>query len=214
MDPRERLLRHGPEALDDAELLAVLLGRSSPKAATRLLEQAGGLGELIYADHQTLRSYGVQDARASLLLAHLELSKRATRAGLSDGQLMVKPEKIAAYIAARHAAEDQEIMGALYLNIRDHLIGERVLFRGTLGRMVVEPRQILREALRHRASKFILWHTHPSGLPYPSAEDIGFTRRIATAAEIVGVSLSGHVIVGNGGRYSALSNPLWDSRNP
>lgn len=208
MSPRERLLCCGPGALTDVELLAVLFGApTATPAAERLLKRAGGLMGLRCADWPTLRAFGMRGARASRLLAHVELSKRATREAMPDGQLMSRPDRVAAYIAARHAAEDQEIVGALYLNVRDRLIGDRVLFRGTLYGAAVEPRRILREALQLRAAHFILWHTHPSGLPIPSDEDLAFTRRIASAARIVGVRLAGHIIVGNGGRYTALNEP-------
>lgn len=208
MEPRERLLQHGPGALSDAELLSVLLGRPAPRSTERLLEKAGGLGQLLHADHRTLRSYGLREARASQLLAHLELAKRGTRASLPDGEILDEPEKVAAYVAARHAVEDQEIMGAFYLDVRGQVLADEVLFRGTLGALAVEPRKILRQALRHRASKFILWHTHPSGQPSPSAEDFQFTRQVAAAARIVGVYLVGHLVVGNGGRYTTLEIPF------
>ena len=73
----------------------------------------------------------------------------------------------------------QEIMGALFLDTRNRLLGEQEVYRGTLNRAAVEPRAVLKEALLRDAAGFVLFHTHPSGDPSPSAEDLAFTRRIA-----------------------------------
>ena len=73
--------------------------------------------------------------------------------------------------------QDQETMGALFLDVRNRLIGESDIFRGTMKRAAVEPRAILKEALLSSASSIILFHTHPSGDPSPSSEDLTFTRR-------------------------------------
>ena len=50
----------------------------------------------------------------------------------------------------------------------------------------------------------ILFHTHPSGDPTPSAEDVSFTRRMCGPARFVGVRLVDHLILGNGGRWASL----------
>jgi len=75
---------------------------------------------------------------------------------------------------------------------------------GTLSRAAVEPRAILKECLLRSASGFILFHTHPSGDPSPSAEDLSFTRRMAEAGELVGVRLLDHMILGSAGRWVSL----------
>ena len=83
-------------------------------------------------------------------------------------------------------------------------IGESDIFRGTLSRAAVEPRAILKEALLRSASGFVLFHTHPSGDPSPSSEDLSFTRRMAEAGELVGVRLLDHLILGSAGRWVSL----------
>jgi len=113
------------------------------------------------------------------------------------------PEAVAHYLTARHGRVDQEIMGALFLDLRNRLIADKDVFRGTQGRVAVEPRAILREALALGAMSIVLWHTHPSGDPTPSIEDFSFTRRLARAGEIVGVRLADHLILG-GHRWISL----------
>ncbi len=95
-------------------------------------------------------------------------------------------------------------MGALYLDTRNRLLAEHEFFRGTLSRAAVEPRAILKHGLLCDAAGFLLFHTHPSGDPSPSAEDLAFTRRIAEAGELVGVRLVDHLILGSGERWVSL----------
>ncbi len=90
-------------------------------------------------------------------------------------------------------------MGALFLDVRNRLIGESEVYRGTLSRAAVEPRAIFKEALLLSASGFLLFHTHPSGDPSPSPEDLSFTRRIAEGGEMLGVRLLDHIILGSAG---------------
>jgi DNA repair protein RadC len=95
-------------------------------------------------------------------------------------------------------------MGALYCDARHRLIGERELFRGTLHRAAVEPREVLRAALEIGAAALVLFHVHPSGDPAPSREGLLFTRRMARAGEVIGVHLVDHLVVGTGGAWVSL----------
>jgi DNA repair protein RadC len=96
-------------------------------------------------------------------------------------------------------------MGALYLDRRHRLIRDEEVFRGTHSRAAVEPRPVLREDLSREAAAVILFHARPSGDPTPSLEDLAFTRRMATAAELVGIELLDHLVIGGVGRWVSLS---------
>jgi DNA repair protein RadC len=117
---------------------------------------------------------------------------------------MTHAAAVARYLTLRFGVPDQEIMGAIFLDARNRLIGESEFFRGTLQRAAVEPRALLKEALLRGASAFAVFHTHPSGDPSPSVEDLTFTRRLAEAAEAVGIRLADHLILGQGGRWVSL----------
>ena len=95
-------------------------------------------------------------------------------------------------------------MGALFLDVRGKLLADKELYRGTLSRAAVEPREVLKEALRRGAAGVVLFHTHPSGDPSPSPEDFAFTRRMSSAADVVGVRLIDHMILGASGRWVSL----------
>jgi DNA repair protein RadC len=207
--PRDRLLRRGAQALSDAELLSVLLGNGCRETdLSHVLEETGGLSGLIEAEDQILHWKGIGKVRAATLLATREIACRMTRAKIADRRLLHEPEAVASYLLLRFSIPDQEVLGALYLDVQNRLIAEREIFRGTLSRTSVEPRQILKEALRHNASSFLLFHTHPSGDPSPSTEDLEFTRWIAKAGDIMGVRLSDHLILGSSGRWVSLKRRL------
>ena len=207
--PRERLLREGGTALTDTELLAVLLrtgcaGVSALDLARELLATSGGLAALASLDGAGLQRRGLGAAKAAGVMAALELARRVARAELPDRLPLGNPETVARYLLLRYAEPDQEVMGALFLDIRNRLIGEAELYRGTLARAAVEPRAILKQALLRSAAGMLLFHTHPSGDPSPSAEDLAFTRRLADAGDLLGVKLHDHVILGGGHRWVSL----------
>jgi len=207
--PRERLLREGGPALTDTELLAVLLrtgcaGISALDLGRDLLAAAGGLAGLATLDGGSLQRRGLGSAKAASLLAALELARRVARAELPDRLPLGDPEAVARYLLLRYAERDQEVMGALFLDVRNRLLGEAELYRGTLARAAVEPRAILKQALLRSAAGLLLFHTHPSGDPSPSAEDLAFTRRLADAGELLGVRLLDHLVLGAGHRWVSL----------
>ena len=207
--PRERLLENGAAVLSDPEIVAVLLrtgvrGAPALHLARALLEEAGGLVGLSGMRVRQFRRRGVGPAKAACLLAAVELGRRLARAQLPDREPLQHPGAVARYLTLRYTRSDQEVMGALFLDARHRLLAEREFFRGTLTRAAVEPRAILKEGLLRDAAGLVLFHTHPSGDPAPSAEDLEFTRRMAEAGEVLGQRLLDHLILGLGGRWLSL----------
>lgn len=207
--PRERLLRCGSGALSDAELLAVLLrtggpGSSAVGLAADLLEDRDGLVGLADSRPHDLRAPGVGPAKTASVLAAVEIGRRLARSRLPERMHLDDQARVADYLRLEYADRDQEVVGALYLDSRSRLVAERELYRGILDRTLVEPRRILKEALLSGAAAVLLFHTHPSGDPAPSLEDLEFTERLARACDAVGVRLLDHVIVARGGGWKSL----------
>ena len=207
--PRERLLENGSAVLSDVELVAVLLrtgrpGQSVLDLARELLHSSHGLNGLLGAGPLVLKRAGLGPAKAATVLAAVELARRFTKARMADRALLQDPQSVASYLELRYSLKGQEVMGALYLDTRNRLMGEKELYRGTLSRAAVEPRAILKEGLLRDAAGVNLFHTHPSGDPSPSAEDLGFTRRMVEAGQLVGLSLIDHLVVGAGGAWTSL----------
>lgn len=212
--PRERLIRHGPRALTDAELLAVILrggcrGQTALDVARDVLDDVDGLAGLTIAAATVHERPGIGAARAATLLATIELGCRLARAEMPRKRLLEHPNAVARYLRMRYADPDQEVVGAIFLDVRGRLVDECEIYRGTLSRAAVEPRGILKRALLHRASSFVLFHTHPSGDPSPSREDLAVTRRLADAGRVVGITLLDHLILGTAGRWMSVRNRGW-----
>ena len=207
--PRERLLAQGARSLGDAELVAVLLrtgrrGASAIEMARELLDAVGGLAGLANAQPASLARRGLGAAKSAGLVAAIEVGRRLARAEIADREPLARPAAVASYLALRFALREQEVLGALYLDVRNRLLAERELYRGTLSRAAVEPRRVLQEGLLLGAAGCIVFHNHPSGDPTPSAEDLAFTRRLAEAGEIVGIRLVDHLVLGGPGRWLSL----------
>ena len=207
--PRERLLRLGPGALTNEELLALLLrtgfsGENALERARGLLALHGGLIGLAGIGPQELAGErGVGRARACTIAAAIEIARRLPAETLAGRDLLNEPRLVKEFLRGSQTDDAQERTGALFLNARNRLLkNDPEIYRGTLDRAVVEPREILRRALLGKAAGVILYHNHPSGDPTPSREDREFTRRLAAAAESIGVRLLDHIVVGREGCVS------------
>lgn len=179
-------------------------GTTALGAARGLLERCGGLRGLLLSAAASLRCRGLGDAKIASLVAAVELGRRLARAEVPTRRPLREPDAVARYLWLRYSRSAQEVMGALFLDSRHRLMVEQELFRGTLDRASVEPRQILKQGLLCDAAFLVLFHTHPSGDPAPSAEDLCFTRRMAKAGEIVGIRLLDHLILGTARRWLSL----------
>jgi DNA repair protein RadC len=182
-------------------------GREAPALtrARKILDEAGGLDRLVGIRPSTFHRWRLGEARAASVLAALEISRRVVHAEVPERKPMSHPGAVARYLVLRYAQRDQEVMGALYLDTRHRLIAASEIFRGTVSRAAVEPREVLKEGLVRGACGVVLFHTHPSGDPSPSLEDLAFTRRMAEAGDAVGIRLIDHLILGGTRRWVSLA---------
>jgi DNA repair protein RadC len=202
--PREKMLRKGPEALDDEELLAIVLGTGT--ARRPVLEMAhdllaeGGLPTLFARGAGDLRAliHGVGPAKATRVAAVLEIAARVTRDSLSQKNLLSDPSSVGRYLTAKLIGETQEVMGGLLLDSKNRLVKDAPIFRGTVSHAAVAPAPLFRQAILAGAAGVILYHNHPSGDPEPSPEDVATTKRFVAAGREIGIEVKDHVIVGRG----------------
>jgi len=205
--PRERLGKHGPSTLSDAELVAILLGsgargKSALIVARELL--AGGLRELSRMEWAPgHRIGGVGFAKYARIAAALEIGRRIAAHLDGERDPIRDPESIARPLIARYSHHVQERLGAVFLDSKNRIIREREIYVGTLNSTTVSTRDVLRYALQENAASIIIFHNHPSGDPSPSAEDLVFTRKMVEAARLLGVELLDHLILGTN-RYVSL----------
>lgn len=206
--PREKLLELGAHALSDAELLALLLGsgsrgRSAVELARGLISEFGSLRNLLNADPpRTLGTAGMGPARFATLKAAVELARRHFREALQVGPALAAPEATRTFLIAQLRDRPYEVFCCLYLDNRHRLIAFEELFRGTIDRAGVHPREVLRQTLLHNAAAVIFAHNHPSGVLEPSQADELITRRLKEALALMDVRVLDHFIIGDGVCFS------------
>jgi len=209
--PRERLRQHGPRALSDGELLAVLLGNGAAGVdavtlARGLLSELGGLTRLLSAQpSQILKHPGLGWVGYCRLQAGVELGRRFLAASRDPGMAMTDPGQATNYFQARLVGLEHELFCCLFLDTRHRLICGEEMFHGSLDGAVVYPREVVKRALFHNAAAVILGHNHPSGSPEPSDADRQITGRLKAALGLIDVRVLDHIIIGNGGACASLA---------
>ncbi|GGK15949.1 UPF0758 protein YsxA [Caldalkalibacillus thermarum] len=208
--PRERMIKEGPEALTNQELLAILLRTGTHREsvfnlASRILKEIGSLNRLHDVSVEELMHIkGVGQAKAVQIKAGVELGRRVARRQ-KELSAIRSPEDAAAYLMERLSLELQEKFYCLYLNTKNQVIFEKTVFIGSLNASIVHPREVYKEAIKWSAASIIVAHNHPSGDPTPSREDIEVTKRLQQAGEILGIECLDHLIIGHE-RYISLKN--------
>jgi DNA repair protein RadC len=198
---RQRLFEAGAAALQDYELLELLLGAAIPRRdvkplAKSLLTEFKDLWSLLNADPQRLLAFGLSESAAGLLLATGATALRAHKNAVVKGPLLNNWQRIVDYCRAAMAHETREQFRLLFLDRKNHLIAEEVQQRGTIDHTPVYPREVVRRALEVGAGALVLVHNHPSGDAQPSREDIDMTRAIADACRPLGITIHDHIIIG------------------
>src|SRR5439155_27155290 len=93
---------------------------------------------------------------------------------------------------------DREQFVVLLLDGKNGVLGFNVVSVGSLTAALVHPREVFKPAILANAAALILVHNHPSGDPEPSAEDRAITARLSQAAELIGIKILDHVVIGDG----------------
>lgn len=199
--PRERLLQHGPAALSDAELLALLLpsgtvGASSVDCARVALQHFGSLGALMAAPAAAVLGMpGWGQVGFTRIRAVRELAKRLLAETVEAPPSLSSPEAVRHFLCLSLGNYAHEVFMVLFLNAQHRLIASEEMFRGTLTQTSVYPREVVKQALAHNCGAVILAHNHPSGYPEPSAADQSLTRALQQALSLVDIRVLDHIIV-------------------
>ena len=217
--PYERCFSMGPEALSDAELLAVILrtgvrGTSSLKLSEEILQLSRsepGLNGLFHLTAgELLQLKGVGRVKTAQIRCIVELSRRMARTGQNSRQTFRDPEAVAAYYMETLRHLERECVYCVMLDTRNRMIAEEEISRGTVNASVVSPREVFVTALKHRAVQIILVHNHPSGNPAPSSDDISSTSKIIETGKMIGIRLLDHIIIGDRKYFSFKEEGMID----
>jgi DNA repair protein RadC len=217
-------MERGSHSLTDAELIAILLGTGQGPGKL----SAVGLGQYLLqqlSQHQRnsltvlrdihvaelMKVPGIGPAKATTIVAAIELGKRAF-SSLPDAPTVIEnPETAAALLANQLMWQSQERFAVLLLDVKHRLLSTQIISIGTATETIAHPRDIFREVIRQGATRVIVAHNHPSGQLEPSPEDISLTRQLLSGAQLLGIPLLDHLILGNG-NFSSLrqTTTLWD----
>ena len=209
--PRDKLQRFGPRGMSHAELLAVLIGhgvrgQNVLAIADALVARHGaaGLSGLSLEDWAGHR--GIGRIKACRMLAAFELGRRLM-APPPDEPRVSSPAEAYTLVRDLKGARKEHLV-ALYLDAQNRLIRRETISIGSLNTTRTHPREVLQPAIIHSALAFILIHNHPSGSLEPSRDDVEFTRTMALAGELLGISLYDHLIVSHRGYVSLKEKGL------
>ncbi|MEZ5893776.1 MAG: DNA repair protein RadC [Parvularculaceae bacterium] len=200
---RGRFMKAGVEAVQDYELLELILFRAIPRKdvkplAKEMIAAFGGFPQTLAAPPERLKEItGVSDS----VVAELKIVQAAA-IKLSQARVLKRPvisswDALLSYCRAAMADEKTEMFRILFLDKKNIMIADEVQQRGTVDHTPVYPREVVKRALEHGASAIILVHNHPSGDPAPSQADIEMTNQIVKAAGALNIRVHDHLVIGH-----------------
>ncbi len=202
--PYEKCQIYGVTSLTDAELLAVIIRTGtrncqSVELAQRILSISGQYEGILSIHHVTMENLlelkGIGLVKAIQILCVAELAKRLAKASVDRREFQSPKEVAEAYMESMRHLEKEEVRLLLF-DGKHRFIKEVIISVGTVNASICNPREIFIEALNAKAVYMILLHNHPSGDPTPSGEDIRITKKLRDGANMIGIPLSDHIIIG------------------
>lgn len=206
--PRERLAKLGPQALNTAELIAILLrvgvrGESAVQVGQRLLQELDGLSGLHRAPFDELcAQHGIGEAKAAQIKAAIELGRRLTLEAPEERPTINSPADAAALIQYEMSALEKEEMRVILLDTRNHVLDIVTVAHGSLNSAQMRVGEIFTPAVRRNAAALIAAHNHPSGDSTPSPDDVAITRAMIEAGKLLDIEVLDHLVIGLGNYVS------------
>jgi DNA repair protein RadC len=149
---------------------------------------------------------GVRPADAARVEACVELCRRLAYGRPLRRRRVDGPADVARMLMPALRDADREHFVAVLLSTKNQVLDVVTVSVGSLSASIVHPREVLKPAIQASAAALIVAHNHPTGVPTPSPEDVDLTRRLARAADLIGIRLLDHVIVGDGTYESLKEN--------
>lgn len=208
---RTRFMEGGGGAMPDYELLELLLFRAIPRQdvkplARLLLDTFGDFNRVVSAPAARLLAVkGVGEAVVLELKILEAAAQRLARARVMQRPVLSSWDALLDYCRTAMAHRETEQFRLLFLDRKNVLIADEEQAKGTVDHVPVYPREVVKRALELNASALILVHNHPSGDPTPSQADISMTMQIRDAAEVLGITLHDHLVIGKERDFSFRS---------
>lgn len=207
--PREKLRDKGPQALSNAELLAILIGSGTPGVSavelmqTVLSDCKNNLNTLGKMTIRQLMDYkGIGEAKAITILAACELGKRRQAESPEERPDLSTATKVYRHMHPLMQDLDTEEFWVLLLNQNHRLIKHLKIAHGGISEVTVDIRIIMREAILANATILSVCHNHPSGNIQPSKADDALTQSIRNACQLMRIHFMDHIIITDGLYFS------------
>ena len=200
--PREKAFKYGFAKLSNSEVLALLLGsgtkgKSVIELSYELLNNFNGISNLKNINlNELIKIKGISNAKATTLLAAIELSKRLND-NIEVGCKISNGLDVYNLIGDSIKYEKQENFILILLDTKSKLINYQTIYKGGLTYNLVHMRDIFREIVKYNAYKFICVHNHPTGDPTPSKSDVDTTKEIVRISKLMGIKFEDHIIIGD-----------------
>ncbi len=205
---RERLKKGGPDAIQDHELLELIMFRAILRAdvkqlAHQLLDDYGDLSAVLSAPERELKAYrGIGDQVISEFRVIETAALRLGQEKIVNQQVLQNWDVLIVYCRTRMAEKKIEKFHVIFLNKQNYIISDEEMGSGTVDHAPVYPREIIKRAIELSASALIIVHNHPSGDPQPSQADIAMAMKIKDLAASFNIVLHDHLIIGRKGETS------------
>lgn len=214
--PYEKLEMYGAGFLSNAELLAIII-KTGTKEETAVglaqkilnLNTENKSNSLRFLEQTTIEELtkikGIGKVKAIQIKAVCEIAKRMSRPINTKKVLIKEPKDVANLLTEELRYEKREILKVIMLNTKNIVQKIIDISVGATSKIYVEPKDILKEAIKMEVPKIIMVHNHPSGDVTPSIADIEMTNRVQKCAKLFGIQLIDHIIIGDGTFESILS---------
>lgn len=183
-----------------ARLILSLYGDRAEQVAGVLIDDFGSLQSLLRSSKAALaRRIPGEPVLVELLAAIQPLIRHMLQSEMLEGPILPDTKAALDYLFVTLAHESTEQVHALFLNAKNRVLAQERIAKGSVTKVDLFPREIVRRALDLGATGLILAHNHPSGDPTPSRSDFQATRAVADAARLFEIILHDHFIVGRTG---------------
>jgi len=205
---RERFIKQGIEALQDYEVVEMLLTFSIPqkdvkRIAKELIKKFGSIKGILDATAEELKSVPyVKDKTIELIAFIKEIGIIYQKQKAQEIPVSKTPKELIDYCIKKIGYKKEEEFRVIYLNSRSVIIGDELISEGTIDRTTVYPRKVMEKALKNKAYSLIFTHNHPNGNPEPSQYDINLTKALDIAARSLNIIVYDHIIVAENSYFS------------
>ena len=206
--PYEKLELYGEKSLSNAELLAIIIKsgtkeETSITVAQRILrlndnENISSLGFLRELSiEELMKINGIGKIKALQIKAVCEIATRMERP-MNYKQIQIKsPKDVADLLMSELKLLKREIVKIVILNSKNFIERISDISLGGTNFANISIRDVLNEVIKMQAPKFLIVHNHPSGDSKPSKKDVEFTNKLYEVAEIIGIELVDHIVIGD-----------------